>query len=87
MDDRRIEEASEHCGVPRELIIKCLKEEWIIPLDSETPVLDQEDEARVRLIWELHSDFGVNDEAMPIILHLLDQLNRIHLELKKYRIH
>lgn len=87
MEHRRIEEASEHCGVPSEIIVKFIQEEWIIPKDTNAPGLDEEDVARIRLIWELHSDFGVNDEAMPIILHLIDQLNRIHLELEKFKIH
>lgn len=87
MEYRKIEEASEYCGVPREIIIKYIEEEWILPKDALTPVLDDEDLARVRLIWELFSEFGVNDESIPIILHLLDQLNRIHLELEKFRTH
>lgn len=38
------------------------------------PLLDEEDLARAKLIRELQEVFGVNDEAIPIILHLLDQL-------------
>ena len=30
----------------------------------------------------IQQEFGVNDEAVPIILHLIDQLNRIRLEVK-----
>jgi hypothetical protein len=87
MEKRRIEEASHDCGVPREVIIRFIEEEWIQPLDLDETYLDNEDIARIRLIWELHTEFGVNDESMPIILHLLDQLNRMHLELEKFRIH
>lgn len=87
MEIKKIEEASEYCGVPIELIVHFIQEEWIQPLDIETPALDAEDVARVQLIWELYSEFGVNEEAMPIILNLIDQLNRMHLELEKYRIH
>ena len=32
------------------------------------------DLARARLIQDLRMDFGVNDEGISIILHLLDQL-------------
>jgi chaperone modulatory protein CbpM len=87
MEHRRIEETSQTCGVPSEIILKFIQEEWIIPKDSSSPGFDDEDIARIRLIWELHSEFGVNDESMSIILHLLDQLNRIHLELEKFRTH
>jgi chaperone modulatory protein CbpM len=33
------------------------------------------DVARARLIQELKNGFGVNDEGVDIILHLLDQLH------------
>ena len=32
------------------------------------------DVARAQLIWELRSDMQVNEEALPIVLSLLDQL-------------
>jgi chaperone modulatory protein CbpM len=32
------------------------------------------DEARVRLILELRHDLRINDEALPVVLSLLDQL-------------
>jgi chaperone modulatory protein CbpM len=87
MEKRNIEEASDLCGVPREIILWFIEEEWIHPIDIEAIYLDDEDVARIKLIWELHNEFEVNNEAMPIILNLIDQLNRIHLELKHYRIH
>jgi chaperone modulatory protein CbpM len=85
MEFIRIEEASQFCGVPHEIIMTFIEEEWISPRDLNN--LDDEDLARIRLIWELQSEFGVNDEAMPIILNLLDQLYRMHLELEKIQIH
>ena len=88
MERKQLEDASKICGVPCEIITRFIEEEWILPVDqTETPFLDSEDMARIKLIWELTNDFGVNDEAMPIILHLLDQLNRMHLELERFRIH
>lgn len=70
-------------GLPEDVIIRFIYYKWIMPFDREKRILDEEDIARVRLIWELQQEFGVNDEAVPIILHLIDQLNRIHLELNK----
>ena len=87
MEKRKIEEASDFCGVPSDIIIRFIEEEWILPIDEEAQFLDDEDVARIQLIWDLRNDFGVNDESMPIILNLLDQLNRIHLELEKFKIH
>ena len=33
------------------------------------------DVARARLIQDLKGDFGVNDEGIDVILHLVDQLH------------
>jgi chaperone modulatory protein CbpM len=79
---RKLEEASELCRVPQEIIIHFIEERWISPVDVEHRMLDEEDVARVQLIWELKQEFGVNDEAVPLILHLIDQLNLMHLRLK-----
>lgn len=80
----RLEEACNLCGVQKEIVIHFIEEEWIHPSDRESLDLDEEDVARLRLIRELKEDFGVNDEGMPIILQLLDQLNRMHLEIMKH---
>lgn len=69
-----IEEASVKLGVEKEFILRCIQVQWLTPKADEEPSLDEEDLARLRLILELKTDFGVNDEAVPIILHLLDQL-------------
>jgi chaperone modulatory protein CbpM len=55
-----------------QIILTYIERRWISPANSE---LDQEDQARIHLIQELQSVFGVNDEAVPIILHLIDQLH------------
>ena len=80
----RIEDSFEICGVERELIIRFIEEDWVHPADQESLGLDEEDLARIRLIKELREDFGVNDEGISIILPLIDQLNRIQLEIRKY---
>jgi chaperone modulatory protein CbpM len=49
--------------------------EWLMPVTSRTKFLFSEaDLARARLIQDLKVDFGVNDEGISIVLHLLDQL-------------
>lgn len=78
-----VEEAFTVCGVSQETITTFIQEEWITPVEVETPLLDEEDLARISLIQELKEEFGVNDEAMPIILHLLDQLYCLECEVKK----
>ena len=49
--------------------------EWLIPVTRRKKFFFSEaDLARARLIQNLKADFGVNDEGITIILHLLDQL-------------
>lgn len=49
--------------------------EWLAPVTSHRKSFFSEaDLARAQLIQDLKVDFGVNDEGVTIILHLLDQL-------------
>lgn len=84
MKSIKIEEASYYCEISKEVITKFIDEEWIHPLDIENNRLDEEDLARIELIKELKEEFGVNDESVPIILQLLDQLNLVYLEIDKH---
>ena len=53
-----------------------IEAEWLMPLaGGRTFQFSDADLARARLIQDLKIDFGVNDEGIAIILHLLDQLH------------
>jgi chaperone modulatory protein CbpM len=53
-----------------------IEAEWLLPVTSRERFLFSEaDLARARLIRDLKVDFGVNDEGIAIVLHLLDQLH------------
>jgi chaperone modulatory protein CbpM len=47
---------------------------WIAPREGTEAPLSEIDIARAQFIRDLTQDLGVNDEAIPIILHLVDQL-------------
>ena len=53
-----------------------LEQRWLIPdrTSGEMNFSDM-DVGRARLIQDLKTDFGVNDEGIDVILHLLDQLH------------
>lgn len=72
---RRMEEICLICGTSEEIVMHFIEEEWLLPIDREHFAFDEEDVARIKLIIDLQNEFGVNDEAVPIILHLIDQLN------------
>lgn len=69
-----VNEASERSGLREEFLLHCVKAQWLHAAMPAGSSFDEEDLARARLIYELQEDFGVNDEAIPLILHLLDQL-------------
>jgi chaperone modulatory protein CbpM len=53
-----------------------LEQHWLIPDQSSTGMnFSETDVARARLIRDLKADFGVNDEGVDVILHLVDQLH------------
>ena len=76
-----ITEAAFNHGLAPDDILKFINFDWIQPLDPKNLLLDEEDIARIQLIVELKKDLGVNDEGVPIILHLIDQLNHLHDEI------
>lgn len=78
----QLEQAAEKSGLAPDLILQFVSRAWISPLEPSGPLFDEEDLARARLIQDLRERMGVNDDAVPVILHLVDQLNRFHLELK-----
>jgi len=80
-----IEEASVVCGVGPDRLLEFISYAWVMPAEDNPPRLDEEDIARARLIQELQEGFGVNKEAVPIILQLIDQLHRLHHEAKFLR--
>ncbi len=64
-------------GVQEAELRQWIDQSWVRPGGSPAePVFHEVDVARVRLIVELRRDLGVNDEAVPVVLSLLDQLYR-----------
>jgi chaperone modulatory protein CbpM len=71
----RIDEVAHRCGLDTQIITEWVARQWITPPVPEKFEFDREDIARINLIRNLQETIGVNDESIPIILHLLDQLH------------
>jgi chaperone modulatory protein CbpM len=53
-----------------------LEQRWLIPDQTSIGMnFSEMDVARAHLISDLKTDFGVNDEGIDVILHLVDQLH------------
>lgn len=63
-----------------------IAQSWLLPETSgPEPSFSEIDVARVRLIRDLQGDFGVNDEGVDVILHLVDQLHGLRRALAEFR--
>jgi chaperone modulatory protein CbpM len=58
-------------------------EQWVLPDNAGgTYVFQEIDVARVRLIVDLRRDLALDDQAIPVVLHLLDQLYALRRRVK-----
>lgn len=62
-------------GLKRAQLTLWIERRWVRPqVDGAEVLFDEADVARVALIRELRDDLSVDDEAVPLVLGLLDQL-------------
>lgn len=62
-------------GLRREDLARWIDNAWVRPEGTPDRYLfDEIDVARVRLILELRDEMQVNEDALPVVLSLLDQL-------------
>jgi chaperone modulatory protein CbpM len=61
--------------IDRQALETWVAEGWLMPQRGPDLTFSDVDLARAQLIRELKDDFGVNDEGVSLILHLLDQMH------------
>jgi chaperone modulatory protein CbpM len=67
-------------------VTRWIEQSWVLPTEEEGELLfDDVDRARVQLIVELRRDLEVNDEAIPVVLRLLDQVYGLRRTLDELR--
>ncbi|MFD0986935.1 chaperone modulator CbpM [Methyloligella solikamskensis] len=59
-----------------------VSEGWIRPVEDETKKFSEADLARAALIRDLVDELGVNEEEVPVILSLIDQIHGLRSELR-----
>jgi chaperone modulatory protein CbpM len=65
-----------HAGVQVQTLDLWLEQRWLVPDQASGGMsFSDTDVGRARLIQDLKTDLGVNDEGVDVILHLLDQLH------------
>jgi chaperone modulatory protein CbpM len=57
---------------------------WIVPPQTDPELMFADvDLARAQLIRDLREDFGVNDEGVSVILHLVDQMHGLRRSMQE----
>lgn len=60
-----------------------VREGWIAPASGDGgPVFDETDVARIRLVCQLRDDLELNEDAVSVVLSLMDQLYGLRRELR-----
>ncbi len=60
-----------------------VKRGWIVPVEkTQCLEFSDIDIARLHLIAQLKTDLALNDEAIPIVLSLIDQVHGLRYELR-----
>ena len=67
-------------------VTEWIAQSWVLPVEEEGELLfDEVDRARLALIVELRRDLEVNDEAVPVVLRLIDQVHGLRHTLDELR--
>jgi chaperone modulatory protein CbpM len=86
-EKKPLDQACSEIGIEKTIVLEFIRREWVLiehPFEREAEMrMDDEDLARIRLIQDLRADLGVNDESVPIILHLVDQLHALRRVLSR----
>jgi len=79
----RVEEFLVRARVERGSLEAWVAAGWVVPPQTEPELMFADvDLARVRLIRDLREDFGVNDEGVSVVLHLVDQMHGLRRSMR-----
>ncbi|MGF1630722.1 MAG: chaperone modulator CbpM [Kiloniellaceae bacterium] len=71
----RFDEVLVHLDIGASELSAWIEQHWVLPVEADGDFFfDDTDVARVKLISELRNDLGVNEDAIPVVLRLLDQV-------------
>ncbi len=81
--NRSLHYVAAEVGVTAEDINGWVERRWVLPVRSgKNPAFDDADRARIRMILDFHRDLAIDDEAMPVVLDLVDRLHAARAQLR-----
>jgi chaperone modulatory protein CbpM len=78
-----VEEFLLRVRVDRQILEVWLSAGWLTPQRQPDLLFSDVDIARGHLIRDLSDDFGVNDEGISLILHLVDQIHGLRRSMRE----
>ena len=71
-------------GLDRGELARWVENRWVLPEQhGETWLFREVDVARVELILEIRHEYAIDDEAVPLVLGLLDQVYGLRRQLRR----
>jgi chaperone modulatory protein CbpM len=71
-------------GLDRRELVRWVENRWVLPERRDhTWIFHEVDVARVELILEIRHEFAIDDEAVPLVLGLLDQVYDLRRQLRR----
>jgi len=71
-------------GLERRELARWVENRWVLPeRRGGTWIFHEVDVARVELILEIRHEFAIDDEALPLVLGLLDQIYGLRRQLRR----
>jgi chaperone modulatory protein CbpM len=65
-------------------LVRWIENRWVLPeRRGETWIFHEVDVARVELILEIRHEFAIDEEALPVVLGLLDQVYDLRRQLRR----
>jgi chaperone modulatory protein CbpM len=71
-------------GLDRVELVRWVENRWVLPeRQGGSWMFGEVDIARVELILEIRREWALDDEAMPLVLRLLDQVYELRRQLRR----
>jgi len=71
-------------GLAHRELMRWVENRWVLPERQErTWIFHEVDVARVELILEIRQEFAIDEEALPLVLGLLDQVYDLRRQLRR----
>jgi chaperone modulatory protein CbpM len=71
-------------GLDRRELVRWVENRWVLPEPrDQTWIFHEVDVARVELILEIRQEFAIDEEALPLVLGLLDQVYDLRRQLRR----